>query len=83
VNETPKSIGRPRQELTAAHKRLLERLAARITRHQDELGSARAQLAAAARDAHAAGASVRAIAEAAGLSRPRVHELLTDASAPQ
>ena len=71
MNETPtspRSPGRPRQELTSATKRLLERLSAHIVRCQDDLGSARAELAVAAREAHAEGASVSAIAEAAGLS---------------
>jgi DNA-binding transcriptional regulator LsrR (DeoR family) len=69
--------------LTAARKRVLERLATRVARHHVKLGAARADLAVAARAAHAEGASVRAIAEAVGLSRPRVHELLSDKFAPQ
>jgi DNA-binding IclR family transcriptional regulator len=43
-----------------------------------ELEAERAELAGAARAARAEGASVRAIAEAVGLSRPRVHELLAN-----
>jgi hypothetical protein len=40
-------------------------------------------MAAAVREAYAEGASMRAIAEAVGLSRPRVHELLSDDFAPR
>ena len=87
VNETPRNsqarVGRPRRELTPARKRVLERLATRVARHQGDLSAARAELAAAARTAHAEGGSVRAIAEAVGLSRPRVHELLNDTVAPR
>jgi len=88
VNETPEQssrvrVGRPRKELTAPRKRALERLATRVARHRTNLSAARAELAVAAREAHADGASVRAIAEAVGLSRPRVHELLDDELAPR
>jgi hypothetical protein len=64
--------------LTPIRKRELEQLAARVAAHHGDLRSARAELAASARGAAAEGASVRAIAEAVGLSRPRVHELLND-----
>jgi len=77
------SGGRPRQELTPTRKRELERLAARVAVHHSDLRSARAELAAIARQAAAEGASVRAIAEAVGLSRPRVHELLHDEPNPR
>ena len=43
-----------------------------------DLEAERAELAGAARAARSEGASVRAIAEAVGLSRPRVHELLAN-----
>jgi D-alanyl-D-alanine carboxypeptidase len=80
VNETPRDfsakVGRPRQELTSAHSKALSRLASRVERHSDNLIAARVELAAAIRDAYAEGASIRAIAEAVRLSRPRVHELL-------
>src|SRR5262245_6124395 len=87
MNETagnsPAKIGRPRRDLTPARKRALERLAIRVARRHGDLSAARADLADAAREAHAEGASVRAIAEAVGLSRPRVHELLSDTSGPR
>ena len=88
VNETPGNssrarTGRPRKELSASRKRTLERLAIRVTRHRADLGAARAEMAAAVREAHAEGASMRAIAEAVGLSRPRVHELLSNDFPPQ
>jgi hypothetical protein len=76
-------VGRPRRELTPARKRVLERLATRVARRHGDLNAARADLAVAAREAHTEGASVRAIAEAVGLSRPRVHELLSDKSGPR
>lgn len=76
-------VGRPRRELTPARKRVLERLATRVARRHGDLSAARADLAVAGREAHAEGASVRAIAEAVGLSRPRVHELLSDKSGPR
>ena len=76
-------VGRPRRELTSARKRVLGRLARRVARHHGDLKEARTDLAVAAREAHAEGASVRAIAEAIGLSRPRVHELLSDKSGPR
>lgn len=47
-----------------------------------ELAEARAELAAVARAGRAEGASIRAIAEAVGLSRARVHELLNAATEP-
>ena len=82
MNETPndsrKNAGRPRQELAPAHKKALERLAMRVEHHHGRLKEARVELAAAVREAHAHGASIRAIAEAVRLSRPRVHELLID-----
>jgi len=62
---------------------VLERLATQVARHHGNLSTARAELAVAARAARAEGASVRAIAEAVGLSRPRVHELLSDEPASQ
>jgi DNA-binding IclR family transcriptional regulator len=46
------------------------------------LAEARAELAAAARAGRAEGASIRAIAEAVGLSRPRVHEMLNATTEP-
>ncbi len=75
-------VGRPRRELTPARQRALERLATRLARRRGDLSAARTDLAVAAREARAEGASVRAIAEAVGLSRPRVHELLSDKSGP-
>jgi hypothetical protein len=87
VNKTPGTSkargGRPRQELTPTRKRELEHLAARVAAHHGDLRSARADLVASARDAAAEGASVRAIAEAVRLSRPRVHELLNDEHDPR
>src|SRR5436190_21863459 len=80
--DTAVSVGRPRLELRPARKRALERLAFRIGRLTVELAGARAELAAAARAARSEGASIRAIAEAVDLSRPRVHELLVDAHRP-
>jgi hypothetical protein len=81
VNETPRDfyarVGRPRQELTSAHTKTLDRLASRVERHNEKLAIARVELAAAIREAYAEGASIRAIAEAVRLSRPRVHELLS------
>jgi DNA-binding IclR family transcriptional regulator len=47
-----------------------------------ELAEARAELTAVARSGRMEGASIRAIAEAVGLSRPRVHELLSDTTRP-
>jgi len=85
VNETVSSVvnaGRPRLELSSARKRALERLALRIGRLTDDLAATRVELAGAARAARAEGASVRAIAEAVGLSRPRVHELLSTTVEP-
>jgi len=46
-----------------------------------ELSEARAELVAVARVGRSEGASVRAIAEAVGLSRPRVHDLLNHKAA--
>ena len=74
------SIGRPRLELRAARRRSLEELALRIQRLTAELAEARAELTALARTGRLEGASIRAIAEAVGLSRPRVYELLNDAT---
>ena len=74
-------VGRPRRELTPARRRVLERLATQVAWCHAELSAARAELLVSAREAYAEGASVRAIAEAVGLSRPRVHELLSDMSA--
>jgi hypothetical protein len=81
VNETTHAAvhaGRPRLELSSARRRALELLAFRIGRLTSDLEAARAELAGAARAARLEGASVRAIAEAVGLSRPRVHELLSN-----
>lgn len=76
---TPSRVGgRPRQELTLARKQALRELADRVARHYQQLNTARAELCATIRAAHNEGASVRAIAEAVRLSRPRVHELLSD-----
>lgn len=76
------NVGRPRLELRAARRRALEQLALRIDRLTAELAEARAELAAVARAGRSEGASIRAIAEAVGRSRPRVHELLSDTTEP-
>jgi len=84
VNEIrANNVGRPRLELRAARRRALEQLALRIDRLTTDLAEARAELAAVARVGRSEGASIRAIAEAVGLSRPRVHELLSDTTEPQ
>jgi uncharacterized protein (UPF0335 family) len=82
VNEiTPvKNVGRPRLELSAVRRDALEQLALRIERLIAELAEARVELSAVARAGRSEGASIRAIAEAVRLSRPRVYELLHDAS---
>jgi hypothetical protein len=77
-----KNVGRPRLELSAARRRALEQLSLRIQHLTAELAEARAELTAVARTGRLEGASIRAIAEAVGLSRPRVHELLKDTSEP-
>ena len=76
------SIGRPRLELRASRRRALEQLALRIQHLSAELADARAELTAVARTGRLEGASIRAIAEAVGLSRPRVYELLNDTTEP-
>ena len=76
------SVGRPRLELRASRRRALEQLALRIQHLTAELADARAELIALARTGRLEGASIRAIAEAVGLSRPRVHELLNDTTEP-
>jgi hypothetical protein len=76
------NIGRPRLELGAARRRTLEKLALRIEGLTDELAEARAELAAGVRLGRSEGASIRAIAEAVGLSRPRVHEMLSETAEP-
>jgi hypothetical protein len=68
--------GRPRSELTDVQRAALQQLAARVARVHADLAAARIELAAAARVAHSEGASIRAIAEVVGLSRPRVHEMI-------
>jgi hypothetical protein len=65
-----------------ARRRALEQLALRVDRLTAVLAEARAELAAAARAGRAEGASIRAIAEAVGLSRPRVHEMLNATTEP-
>ena len=85
VNETStpaRNVGRPRLELSALHKSALEQLALRIDRLIGELAEARAELTVVARAGRLEGASIRAIAEAVGLSRPRVHEMLNDTTEP-
>ena len=81
ITPVPK-IGRPRLELSGARRRALEQLALQIDRLNTELAKARAELVAVARAGRSEGASIRAIAEAVGLSRPRVYELLTDTTEP-
>jgi len=76
------SVGRPRLELRTARRRALEQLALRIDRLSAELADARAELAAGVRAGRSEGASIRAIAEAVGRSRPRVHELLNNTTEP-
>ena len=81
--DTPvRNVGRPRLELRAARRRALEELALRIARLTAELAEARAELSAVARAGRLEGASIRAIAEAVGLSRPRVYELLNKPTGP-
>jgi len=72
------TVGRPRLDLSAARRRALEQLALRIDHLTAELAKARAELTAVARAGRSEGASIRAIAEAVRLSRPRVYELLND-----
>ena len=72
------NVGRPRLELSAVRRRALEQLALQVNLLLAELAEARADLAAVARAGRSDGASIRAIAEAVGLSRPRVYELLND-----
>ncbi len=72
------SVGRPRLELSAVRRRALEQLALQVTLRLADLAKARAEVAAVARAGHSDGASIRAIAEALGLSRARVYELLND-----
>jgi AcrR family transcriptional regulator len=74
------TVGRPRLELSGARRRALEQLALQIDRLNAQLAEARADLIAAARAGRSEGASIRAIAEAVGLSRPRVYQLLTDSN---
>ena len=78
VNETQPtvSLGRPRRGLTQAQRHVLEVLAAQVARKRRETHTTRMKLVLCARDAHAEGASIRAIAEAVGLSRARVHTLI-------
>ena len=78
VNETQPtlSLGRPRRGLTPAQRHVLEALAAQLARHRKETHATRMRLVLCAREAHAEGASIRAIAEAVGLSRARVHTLI-------
>ena len=66
--------------VSAVRRDALEQLALRIERLIAELAEARVELSAVARAGRSEGASIRAIAEADGLSRPRVYELLHDAS---
>ena len=72
------NVGRPRLELSAVRRRALEQRALQVNLLLAELAKARADLAAVARAGRSDGASIRAIAEAVGLSRPRVYELLND-----
>ena len=72
------NVGRPRLELSAVRRRALEQLALQVNLLLTELAEARADLAAVAHAGRSDGASIRAIAEAVGLSRPRVYELLND-----
>ena len=78
VNETQPivSLGRPRRGLTPAQRYVLEALAAELARHRKETQATRVKLVLCAREAHAKGASIRAIAEAVALSRARVHALI-------
>ncbi len=61
----------------------LEQLALRIEYLIGELAEAREELSAVARAGRAEGASIRAIAEAVGRSRPRVYELLKETTDPE
>ena len=78
VNETQPivSLGRPRRGLTPVQRHVLEALAAQLARHRKDMHATRVRLVLSAREAHAEGASIRAIAEAVGLSRARVHTLI-------
>src|SRR3954464_2034342 len=80
VNEISpaRTAGRPRLELSGMRRHALEQLALRIEYLMAELAEARVELSAAARAGRSEGASIRAIAEAVGRSRPRVYELLKE-----
>jgi hypothetical protein len=82
IRTSGNNFGRPRLELSPARRRALEQLALRIDRLIAELAEARAELTAVALAGRSEGASIRAIAEAIGRSRPRVHELLNDTTEP-
>ena len=70
------NVGRPRLELSAVRRRALEQRALQVDRLLADLANARAEVAVVARAGRSDGASIRAIAEAVGLSRARVYELL-------
>jgi hypothetical protein len=76
TEETKRAVGRPRAELGDEQRARLVELAERSAVAEAAARDARTDLERAAREAFEGGASVRAIGEAVGLSRGRVHTIV-------
>jgi hypothetical protein len=76
ADRPPTRLGRPTGDLATADANRLRSAADRIAQARRDVEAARANLASAVRQASDAGASVRSIAKALGVSHQRAHQLL-------